>query len=166
MAEGGDDVVIIPDEPTVPGPSSGPINMPEAQEYHDMIEKIFNDFRDLLKEDHKDALVVMVWALKRHMVKSWDQMTAMEVDVVIHTIQKPSCVKLHQSLKEGRVTMVDPDEEMPTGKQVSSKLPPQNSAVKDHVITLFDSLSAAMDQLSAAFANSSSLAKICDEETF
>ena len=65
MEEGGDDVVIIPDEPTVPGPSSGPINMPEAQEYQDMIENIFDDFKDLLKEDHKDALVVMVQALKR-----------------------------------------------------------------------------------------------------
>ena len=56
MAEGG---VIIPDEPTAPGPSSGPINTPEAQEYWDMIEKIFDDFKDLLKEDCKDALVVM-----------------------------------------------------------------------------------------------------------
>ena len=131
-----------------------------------MIEKIFDDFRDLLKEDCKDALVVTVWALKRHMVKSWDQMTATDVDVVIHTIHEPSCVTLHQSLEEGRVTVVDPDEDMPTGQQVLSKLPLQNSAVKGHVITLFDSLSVAMDQLSAAFTNLSSLAKICDEETF
>ena len=166
MAEGGDDIVIIPDEPTVPEPSSGPINMPEPQEYCNMIEKIFDNFRDMLKEDHKDALVVMVQALKRHMVKSWDQMTAMEVNVVIHTIHQPSCVMLHQSLEEGKVTMVDLDEDMPTSQQVLSKLPPQNSAMKDYVITLSDSLSVATDQLSAAFANLSSLAKICDEETF
>ena len=111
----------------------------------------------------KDALVVMVQALKRHMLKSWDQVAAAEVNVVIHTIQEPSCVRLHQSLKEGRVTMVDLDEEMPTSQQVLSRLPPQKSAMKDHVITLFDSLSAAMDQLSADFANLSLLAKICDE---
>ena len=105
---------IIPDEPAAPGPSSGHIDIPEAQEFQDMIEKIFCNFRDLLKEDHKDALVVMVWALKRHMVKSWDQITATEVNVVICMIHEPSCVMLHQSLEEGRVTMVDPDEEMPT----------------------------------------------------
>ena len=105
-----------------------------------------------------------VWTLKRHMVRSWDQMTAMEVNLVIHMIHKPSCVTLHQSLEEGRVTIVDLEEEMPTSQQVFSKLPPQNPAVKDHVITLFDSLST--DQLSAAFVNLLSLAKICDEETF
>ena len=151
MAEGSDDVVIIHDEPTVPGTSSGPINMPEAQEYQDMIEKIFDNFRDLLKGDYKDALVVTVQALKRHMVKSWDQMTATEVNVVICRIHEPSCVMLCQSLEEGRVTVVDPDENIPNSQQVLSKLPPQKSAMKDHVITLFDSLSAATDQLSAVF---------------
>ena len=34
---------------------------------------------------------------QRHMVKSWDQMAAAEVDAVIHTIHKPSCVTLFQS---------------------------------------------------------------------
>ena len=165
MAESSDDVVDITDDPTTPGPSSGPINTPKAQEYQATIEKIFGDFKELLKEDHKDALVVTIRALKRHMVRSWDQMVAAEVDAVIHTIHKPSCVILHQSLKEGGVTVVDP-EEMPSGRHILSRLPPQKAAVKDHIITLFDSLSAAMDHLSTAFMNLSSLAKICDEETF
>ena len=71
----------------------------------------------------KDALVEMVQALKRHMVKSWDQVAAAEVNVVIHTIHEPSCVMLHQSLEEGRVTMVDPDEEMPHQSTGSVKAP-------------------------------------------
>ena len=83
MAEGGNDVVVISNDQSTPGPSSGPINTPEAQEYRDTIEKIFNDFKELLKEDHKDALVVMVRALKKHMVKSWEQMMVAEVDAVI-----------------------------------------------------------------------------------
>ena len=165
MAEGGDNIVDITDDPTTPGPSSSPINTPEAQEYQATIEKIFNDFKELLKEDHKDALVVTIWALKRHIVKSWDQMVAAEVDAVICTIHEPSCVTLCQSLEEGGVTVVDP-EEMPSSQYVLSRLPPQKAAMKDHIITLFDSLSAAMDHLSAAFVNLSSLAKICDEEMF
>ena len=147
MAEGGDDVIIIMDEPTTLGPSSSPINTGEAQEYRDMIEKIFDDFKELLK-DQKDTLVVTVWALKRHMVKLWDQMAAAKVNAVIHKIHEPACVTLCQSLEEGRVMVVDPDEEMPTSQQVLSKLPPQKSAMKDHVITLFDSLLAATDHLS------------------
>ena len=141
------------------------INTPEAQEYWATIEKIFNNFKELLKEDHKDALVVVIQTLKRHMVKSWDQMAAAEVDAVIHTIHKPSCVTLCQSLKEGGVTVVDP-EEVPSGQHVLSRLPLQKAPMKDHIITLFDSLSAAMDHLFAAFTNLSLLAKICDEEMF
>ena len=166
MAEGGDDIMVITDEQTTPGPSSGPINTPEVQEYRDVIEKIFNDFKELLKEDQKDVLVVTVQTLKRHMVKSWDQMAAAKVNAVMRTIHEPTCVTLCQSLEEGRVTVVDPDKDMPTGQQVLLKLPLQKSAMKDHVITLFDSLSVATDHLSTAFANLSSLVKICNKETF
>ena len=60
MAEGSDNVVDITDEPTAPGPSSGPIKTPEAEEHQATIEKIFDDLKDLIKEDHKDALVVTV----------------------------------------------------------------------------------------------------------
>ena len=97
-----------------PGPSGGPINTTEAQEYRDTIEKIFDNFKELLKEDCKDALVVMVRALKRHMVKSWEQMMVTEVDAMIRTIHKPSYIMLQQSLEESKVTVVDPDEEMTT----------------------------------------------------
>ena len=112
MAEEGDDVMVIMNEPTTPGPCSGPINTPEIEEYRDKIEKIFDDFKEFLKEDQKDALVVMVWALQRHMVKLWDQMAAAKVNAVMCTIHEPVCVTLCQSLEEGTVTVVDPDEDM------------------------------------------------------
>ena len=38
-----------------------------------------------------------------------------QVDAIIQAIHEPSCVTLHQSLEEGKVMVVDPDEEMPTG---------------------------------------------------
>ena len=99
------------------------------------------------------------------MVKSWENMTGTEVDAVMKTIQEPSCVMLHQSLEEGTVTAVDP-EDVPTGCQVLSKVQPQNQYVIEHVISLFDSLSTTTEHLSVAFTNLSSLAKFCDEETF
>ena len=100
------------------------------------------------------------------MAKSWENMAGTEVDAVMRTIQEPSCVMLHQSLEEGTVMAVDPEEDVLTGCQVLSKVQPQNQYMIEHVISLFDSLSAATEHLSVAFTNLSSLAKICDEETF
>ena len=90
-------------------------------------------------------------------------MLVAEVDAVILTIHEPSCITLQQLLEEGRVMVVDPDEELPTGWQVLPGLPQQKTTMKDHVITLFDSLSAATDQFLVAFMNVSSLVKICDK---
>ena len=99
------------------------------------------------------------------MVNSWENMAGTEVDAVMRTIQEPSCVMLHQSLEEGTVIAVDP-EDVPTGHQVLSKVQPQNQYIREHVISLFNSLSTATEHLSVAFTNLSSLAKICNEETF
>ena len=93
-------------------------------------------------------------------------MAGTEVDTVMRTIQEPSCVMLHQSLEEGTVMAVDPEEGVPTGHQVLSKVQLQNQYMREHIILLFDSLSTATEHLSVAFTNLSSLAKICNEETF
>ena len=89
-----------------------------------------------------------------------------EVDAVMRTIQEPSCVMLCQSLEEGTVMAVDPEEDVLTGRQVLSKVQLQNQYMREHVMSLFDSLSTTTEHLSVAFANLSSLAKICDRETF
>ena len=93
-------------------------------------------------------------------------MMAAEVDLVIHTIHELSCVTLCQSLEEGTVTAVDPDDEVPTGCEVLDQLPPQKLPVHEHCIMLFDDLLAATGYLSSVMANLSSLAKICNEQTF
>ena len=98
-------------------------------------------------------------------MRSWENMAGAEVDTVMRSIQETSCVMLHQSLEEGTVMAVDPEDVL-TGCQVLSKVQPQNQYVREHVISLFNSLSTATEHLSVAFANLSSLAKICDEETF
>ena len=60
MAEGGRDVVIVNDDATGTGLPMGLTNTPEAEAYHVGIEKIIDDFRKLLNEDRKDALVMTV----------------------------------------------------------------------------------------------------------
>ena len=53
-------------------------------------------------------------------------MAGAEVDAVMRTIQEPSCLMLHQSWEEGTVMAVDPEEDVPTGCQVLSKVQPQD----------------------------------------
>ena len=56
MAEDRTDIVIVDDD----APGTGPTNTPEAEVYCTGIEKIMDDFRELLNEDRKDALVMMI----------------------------------------------------------------------------------------------------------
>ena len=63
-------------------------------------------------------------------------MAAAEGDLVIKCIHKPSCIMLCQSIEEGRMTVVDPDDDIPTGHEVLSQLPPQKPAIHEHCITL------------------------------
>ena len=93
-------------------------------------------------------------------------MAGAEVDAVMRILQEPSCVTLCQSLEEGTVMAVVPEEDVLIGCQVLSKVQLQNQYVREHVISLFNSLSAATKHLSVAITNLSSLAKICDDETF
>ena len=60
MAEGGKDIVIVDNDAPGTGPPTGLINTPEAEVYCMGIEKIMDDFRELLSENRKDALVMMV----------------------------------------------------------------------------------------------------------
>ena len=100
------------------------------------------------------------------MAKSLENMAGTEVDAVMRTIQEPSCVMLCQSLEEGTVMAVDPEEDVLMGCQVLSKVQLQNQYIREHIISLFNSLSTATEHSSVAFTNLASLAKICDEETF
>ena len=67
------------------------------------------------------------------MAKSWENMAGTEVDAVMRTIQEPSCVTLCQSLEEGTVMAVNPEDVL-TGCQVLSKVQLQNQYVRKHVI--------------------------------
>ena len=53
MAEGRRDIVIVNNDAPETGPPMGLTNNPEAEAYHAGIEKIMDDFRELLNEDRK-----------------------------------------------------------------------------------------------------------------
>lgn len=86
----------------------------------------------------------------------------------MRTICEPSCVTLQQSLETDTIMAVDPDEDIPSGRKVLSRLPQcqVQPVVKEYYITLFDNLSAATGYMSSVMANLSSLAKLTDPKTF
>ena len=65
MAEAGPkkDVVVIEEEDD-DWPEAGTQNPEEAQAYQDKINKVFEDFDELLTEDRKDTLHVTIKSLK------------------------------------------------------------------------------------------------------
>ena len=101
----------------------------------------------------KDALTKTLQELKAHTAKTWDQMGSADTKTVLTLISEPSCDTLRETLLE-RVTMVDPEEDLPTGHETLQKL------------SLFYNLSAATSYLSLAYVGLSALAKVCNEETF
>ena len=64
---------------------------------------------------------------------------------------------------------MDPDDDIPEGRIVASKIIQEKKLSKnavEHIITYFDNVSAAHRYLSPAAANLSSLGKLVDAETF
>lgn len=136
-----EELAIIIDDPEEEETTKGPVNILEAQEYVEVMNKIFDDFNELVNEDRDDALITTLWSLKRHMFRAWGQMVVADVDMFIKSIKEPSFVMLHQALEERGVTMVDPEEDIPLGQEILRRLPPQKPARCEHCITLFDDLS-------------------------
>ena len=71
---------------------AGPINRHQAHDYTEGLDCIITEFQQLIKEDRKDALVTMVWAMKCHISLQFDVMSTADIDVVIGTIKDPNCV--------------------------------------------------------------------------
>ena len=127
------------------------------------------DFRDLIREDRRDALKVMVKAFKRKMSSQFKEMKNTDVEVILKCIKDTSCLTLQQSLEEGQVTETDPDEDIPEGIEVASKIMQEKKLLRDlveHITTYFDNVSTAHGYLSSAATNLSSLRKLVDAETF
>ena len=67
----------------------GPRNHCLAEEYARTLDETMGEFRDLVREDRKDALKVMVKALKRRMTLQFEEMKNADVEVIL------KCIKRH-----------------------------------------------------------------------
>ena len=160
------EVIEVPDINADNFPDPGPQNPAEAQIYHDKIDEIMMTFSDLLVDNRKDALRSTIASLKKLMVKHWCQMLEANIEVVMKSIHDPSCIYLHQHLTTKGVT--EPLIEIPEVWTFLRQLPEKKrkAKVQEMIILCFEHLSEAHTHISTFVANMSSLAKICDPETY
>ena len=162
------EVIEVPDDDPDDFPDSGPQNLAEAQTYHNKIDEIMVMFSDLLADDRKDALRSTITSLKKLMAKHWHQMSEADIEVIMKLIHNPSCMYLHQHLTTKGVDVTEPATEIPEGWTFLRQLPKKirKAEVQEMIVTCFDHLSEAHTHMSSFAANMSSLAKICDPETY
>ena len=84
-------------------PEAGAQNPEEVEQYVDRINNIFDNVSTLIHEDKKDALGQTIRNFKKLVVKQWETMGDVDVDVVLRTIKDPAAVYLHQHLTRGGV---------------------------------------------------------------
>ena len=159
---------------TVPDDDEGayhprPKNPISVEEYAEGLDNIILQFKESVLEDHKDALLSMVNTLKRCITAQFEQMCPADMEVVMRTIKDMRCLTLRQSIEADQVTKMDPDDDIPLGREVISKLVQEkklSQAAIDNIISLFKHLSEAHAHMSTAVVNLSSLGKITDPLTF
>ena len=74
--------------------AKGPRNCHLAEEYARTLDEAMEDFRDLIKEDRKYTLKVMVNALKRKMTSQFEEMKNADVQVILGCVKDTSCLTL------------------------------------------------------------------------
>ena len=157
MAKKEPDIMQINDEDdTEEQQVKGPRNHHLAKEYARALDETMEDFRNLIREDRKYTLKVMVKALKRKMASQFKEMKNADVKVILKCVKDTSCLTLQQSLEEGQVAKTDPDEDIPEGREVISKIMQEKKLSKnavEHIIMYFDNVSAAHRYLSSAATN-------------
>ena len=162
------EVIEVPDVNPDDFPDSGPQDPAEVQTYHDKIDEIMTTFSDLLADDRKDTLRSTIASLKKLMAKHWCQMLEANIEVIMKSIHDPSCVYLCQHLTTKGVDVTEPSIEIPEGWTFLRWLPEKTrkTEIQEMIISCFDHLLKAHTHMSSFLANMSSLAKICDPETY
>ena len=148
-------------------PEAGAQNPEEVQQYVDKINNIFDPPSTLIHEDKKDALGLMIRNFKKLVVKQWETMGDVDVDVILCTIKDPATVYLRQHLTRGGVEVFDPPEEIPTGPEFIHQLPERTRQAEEtaFISEIFDHAAQAHEHLLSVCANISTLAKITNKTT-
>ena len=167
MAEAPEIMTVPDDDDDIHWP--GPCNQISADEYVESLDNIVLQFKESVLEDQKDALLSAVNSLKCKMMAQFEQMCPVYVEIVMQMIKDTRCLTLRQSMESVQVAETNPDEEIPTGHEMVSKLTQEkklSQAAISNIISLFGHLSEAHAHMSTAAANLSALRKITDPVTF
>ena len=148
-------------------PEAGAQNPEEVQQYVDKINHIFDHLSELIHEDKKDTLGMTIRNFKKLVVKQWEMMGDVDVNVILCTIKDPTTVYLCQHLTRGGVEVFDPQEEIPTGPEFIRQLPERTRRAEEtaFISEIFDHAAQAHEHLSSVCANISALAKFTDKTT-
>ena len=104
---------------------------------------------------------------KKLVVKQWETMGDVDIDIVLCTIKDPTAVYLWQHLTRGGVEVFNPPEEIPSGPEFIQQLPERMRWAEEtaFISEIFDHAAQAHEHLSSVCANISALAKITDKTT-
>ena len=150
MAAKDDPVVELVEEEEEEWPEVGVQNVEEAEQYQDKINNIFDHLSILIHEDVKTALSQTVQNFKKVVTKQWESMGAANTDVVLRTIKDPTALYLRQHLTARGIEVVDPPEELPSGKEFLRQLPEQARQVEEtaFIVDIFSHAAQAHEHLS------------------
>ena len=146
----------------------GSVNIRQAHENSDILEKSMEDARECLLTGQNDALSAMIREWKKHISNTWNDMVTADPEIVIASIQDPTGTSLQDYITEKGVTTSDPEAEIPTVSDITRELPQQQNEkeITELCVSLFDHMSEATGHISAAMANLSTIAKCTDYRTF
>ena len=167
MAEKEDPVVEIVEEEEEEWPEAGAQNVAEAEKYQDKINHVFDTLSILIHQDTKTALSDTIQNFKKIITKQWDSMGAADTDVVLKTIKDLTALYLRQHLTAGGIEVVDPPEEIPSGKEFLRKLPERARRAEEmaFIIDIFNHAGQAHQHLAEVCVNVAALAKVTDKTT-
>ena len=148
--------------------SSGPTNIREVRAYENKLDEIFKNFKNLLKEDNRNALRSNISEVKQHMTRQFSSMAATDIDIVMACIKDRTCIYMRNLEHQEGARSLDPDDDIPSGPDILKQLPPEKrytKAIKDNITSIFTHIANAQSEASLAAANIAALARMADADT-
>ena len=148
--------------------SFGPTNIMEAKIYENKLDDIFENFKKLLRDDDINALKSTISDAKQHMTKQFSSMAGSDINIVMACIKERTCSYLRSVDHQEGATVIDPDDDIPSGPEILKQLPADKrytKEIKDSITAIFNHIANAHSEASLAAANIAALAKMADAET-
>ena len=160
-------VIDLMEEEEEEWPEAGAQNPEEAEQYVGKVNNMFDHLSTLIHEDLKDALAQTIRNFKKIVARQWEIMGDADIDVVLHPIKDPAAMYLCQHITRGGVEVVDPPEEILTGREFIRQLPERTRHVEEtaFISDIFHHAAQAHEHLSEVCVNVSALAKVTDKAT-